>query len=180
MPCSPRGDDRTSPPRRGQAGTVSGPGRSGSEPVVDLLHALWGVVRRLSVHVVLVIRRATGVRCWGSPLSWLQNSLSSTANGAALADIGAGDKQLGGGLVADAVDGDQWRAGAFDQRPQPGFQVGDLGCQRLVAAGQAAQGQPDRDMGLGWVAGDAKTCAGLHELRPARVRAADPVARTAR
>ena len=50
--------------------------------------------------------------------------------------IGAGDKQLGGGLVADAVDGDQRRAGPLDEGVQLGVEVGDLAGERLVAARQ--------------------------------------------
>jgi hypothetical protein len=38
-----------------------------------------------------------------------------------------------GGLVADAVDGDQRRAGPLDEGPQVGVEVSDLAGEPLVA-----------------------------------------------
>ena len=118
---------------------------------------------------------AAGCRDWCDAAECGEGSLGADSVGV----VAGGDEQLGGGLVADAFDGDRLRAGPFDEGSQLGVEVGDLAGERLVAARQGAQSGADRDLGVGGVAGGAPACR-LAPARRERVRAAGRARRPGR
>lgn len=86
-----------------------------------------------------------------------------------------GDKQLGGGLVSDTVEGKQLRAGPFVEGPQLGVIGSNLGGQGLVARRRGTQ----RDTNSGLRVAEVTWVAGVRR-RPRRVPACGRASQRAR